>query len=91
MGLLKRAQDNAASDIAGKVVDGMRPEDGKTHVALVHLTASPIAANFNGLDERFNSQANIIIDAVNESGREIVDLSVYPKQNGGYQMVIVYR
>lgn len=98
MGFMKATREAAAVNVAEKLVGQLAPQDGRVHVAMFNCFGSLGATQGIAPDEKFNQQADAILVAVQDAGREVLDVKFDGQYGVGmtgsgisYHVMVTYR
>lgn len=98
MGFMKAVRANVAQDTAKDILKQIPAQDGNIHVAMFVCFGSAGKNMAMGGDDKFNTQANEIISAMQAAGLQILDVKFEcdPGQGIssnaiGYHVLVTYR
>ena len=67
-------RSSMASSVADDLVGQLAPKDGLLHVAMFNCFGALGATQGISADAKFNEQADLILTAIQRSGREVMDV-----------------
>lgn len=102
MGLFKdinrESRKSTAQETAENLIGSLADSDGRIHVAMFNCFGSLGVTQGIGSDTKFNQQADLIISAIQDAGKEIVDIKFDGQYGVGatgqgisYHILVLYR
>lgn len=87
-----------ASGVADDLIKQLAPKDGMLHVAMFNCFGSLGATQGISADAKFNEQADLILTAIQQAGREVADVKFDGQYGVGltgsgisYHVMVTYR
>lgn len=98
MGFMKASRETMAESVGERLVAQLAPQDGRVHVAMFNCFGSLGATQGIAADEKFNQQADAILGAIQDAGRDVLDVKFDGQYGVGmtgsgisYHVMVTYR